>query len=78
MLLILTVIVMKRGIKKKREREREIKLKEKRKCDAQYSCSPSTDQCAAMHPGCVPSQFLVPLQPCCWQGLRSWKILDLV
>ena len=22
-------------------------------------------------PGCVPSQFLVPLQPSCWLGMRS-------
>ena len=29
-------------------------------------------------PGCVPSQLLVPLQPSCWLGMRSWKILDLV
>ena len=29
-------------------------------------------------PGCVRSQFPVPLQPSCWQGPRNWKVLDLV
>ena len=29
-------------------------------------------------PGCVLSQLLVPLQPSCWLGMRSWKILDLI
>ena len=30
------------------------------------------------YPGGVPSQLLVPLQPSCWLGMRSCKILGLV
>ena len=28
-------------------------------------------------PGGVRSQALVPLQPSCWLGMKTWKILDL-